>query len=391
MLIAKLIKSFYRLWVRSFIPVDKNLIVFYSRPDYSDNPRAVSDYILSHKEYEKYKVFWIFSGNVYVGEKNEKLRYISTNKRSLSSILLKIKVENTAGYLLSSHGIPIPHEDKRENQQFIMLWHGCGYKDKGGSADGMRTFDKACVPGPLFVESKSKFWNTTPEYLISEGYPRYDWMLNPSERAKDYMSHLSKGYKKVVIWMPTFRNSKIMKNYYLEESITQFPLMKDQNSWNELNACCKSEEILLVVKLHDSQKEYDIDFSLLSNIKTLNNRDFNSANIYMYEFLALTDALISDYSSVAFDYLVVDKPIAFALDDFELYKNTRGFIFEDPLKYMPGNHLYNMDDLKSFMHSIAVNQDGYKAQRNDIKTIAITQHKDYTKALLDKLGIKENC
>lgn len=65
--------------------------------------------------------------------------------------------------------------------------------------------------------------------------------------------------------------------------------------------------------------------------------------------MGYSDALITDYSSVCVDYLIVDKPIAYTLDDYEVYKQTRGFVFEDPHEYMPGHHLYRFSDLERLL------------------------------------------
>ena len=55
----------------------------------------------------------------------------------------------------------------------------------------------------------------------------------------------------------------------------------------------------------------------------------------VYTLLRNADGLITDYSSVYFDYMLLDRPIAFAIDDIKEYGDKRGFIFETPEDYMP--------------------------------------------------------
>ena len=107
----------------------------------------------------------------------------------------------------------------------------------------------------------------------------------------------------------------------------------------------------------------------------------------MYMFIALTDALISDYSSVAVDYLIVDRPIAFTLDDYEAYKKTRGFVFENPLIYMPGHHLYTFDDLEHFLLDVSMGLDPYKEQRAQVSLKAICLSDNYCQSILKRIGI----
>ena len=67
--------------------------------------------------------------------------------------------------------------------------------------------------------------------------------------------------------------------------------------------------------------------------------------LQLYELIGISDALISDYSSVAVDYLLLDRPLGYVLADYEIYREKRGFVFEDPLEYMPGEKIYNACDL----------------------------------------------
>ena len=186
--------------------------------------------------------------------------------------------------------------------------------------------------------------------------------------------------------MPTFRNSKFGMNYP-ENKISNFPLLSSQDDWDNIETFCKEKNIVLLVKLHIQQKEYKIDFSLFQNVKRISNEDFEKNEVQLYEFLALTDGLISDYSSVAVDYLLLDKPIGFALDDYEAYKECRGFVFENPLEYMPGHHMYSINDLKNFLSDIGSGQDIYKAQREKVKKVALVQKTNYSKAIVDLLDL----
>ena len=66
-----------------------------------------------------------------------------------------------------------------------------------------------------------------------------------------------------------------------------------------------------------------------------------------YELIGISDGLLSDYSSVAVDYLLLDRPLGYVLADYNIYKEKRGFVFEDPLEYMPGEKIYNVCDIRN--------------------------------------------
>lgn len=72
-------------------------------------------------------------------------------------------------------------------------------------------FEHAMVPGPVFVETKSSYWNCEKEKILALGYPRYDWMLHPSVSRGEALEKLfSHKDMKTVIWMPTFRKSEVL-------------------------------------------------------------------------------------------------------------------------------------------------------------------------------------
>lgn len=379
--------SLQDIWYNHFAKVNNKTILFVGKPDFSDNPRALCEYMVKHGYAERFIIVYAVSdmNNKNVRNADSRIKFVRLSNRFGIMPFATRRYMYTAKYTFASHGFYVPVEKFKKGQLHILLWHGCGYK--GASAiDGKRIFDKALVPGPLFIDTKCKFWNTTPEYIIAKGYPRYDWMLRPSANAIQFYRDIKQNYSKVIIWMPTYRNSVVNKRAS-ENIITSFPLLGGKTDFWDLDKFCQQKNVLILLKLHMSQKTYDISWEELSNIRQITNHDFDIANINLYEFLPLTDALISDYSSVAIDYLISNKPIAYTLDDYELYKKTRGFVFDNPLEYMPGHHLYSLSDLKCFIDDISQNKDQYKEQRAIVKKQAIAPYEHYCKDILKELNI----
>lgn len=376
----------YAWLIKRLYKVKQNRIVFQGKPDFSDNPRALSDYLLANGYDNKYEIFWLVNNRFGIPSGYDKIIFIHLRNKHKFFNWETLKIMLTAKYVFSSHGFAIPKEKGLDGQKYITLWHGCGYKDNAGEQIE-RFFDLALVPGPLFVKTKCRFWHTTENYLVAKGYPRYDWLLNPSEKALKFSERFHHKAKKVVIWMPTYRNSKVYRGY-AEDIIKQFPLMASDKDWKYLDSLCVENSILLLVKLHPSQKAYEIGFDKLNYITEITNKDFDDAGVQMYEFLALTDGLISDYSSVAIDYLLVNKPIAFALDDFEIYQKVRGFVFENPQKYMPGHHLHSFEDLCGFILDIAHSKDEYNNERKQLRGLAICKSSCYCEDIVKHLKIE---
>ena len=84
-----------------------------------------------------------------------------------------------------------------------------------------------------------------------------------------------------------------------------------------------------IVKLHPFQRKETISISDYSNIVLLNNDFIYDNGMQINEILGNAAALISDYSSAAVDYMILNRPMAFTLDDVEDYETSRGFVFEN--------------------------------------------------------------
>ena len=83
----------------------------------------------------------------------------------------------------------------------------------------------------------------------------------------------------------------------------------------------------------------------------------------LYELLGMADKLITDYSSVYIDYLILDKPIGFFIPDLKKYSNDRGFYENNLNESLPGPILEQDNDLIDF---IINNEDNYSQKRKII-------------------------
>lgn len=386
--IAKLIHKPWICLIKHISKVDENIIVFSSTPAYSDNSRALSDYLRNNVDSSKYKICWSVK-NAKAFQK----RYKDSGIIFLESDIFSVRYFYSlwyflrAKYLFGTHALAIPKSEGRREQVRVRLWHGCSYKDKSNADAHKETpFDFALVSGPIFQDIKSYYWNCDKELIHPLGFPRYDWLLNPSNRALSFYEKTKGLASKLIIWMPTFRNAKDsrLQGY---KTVSHFPLLTNEDDWYKLNEVCRSNNVKLVIKTHTFQLDYGVDYSKFTNIICLTNSSFDEADVPMYEFISLTDALVSDYSSIAIDYLVVNKPLAFALDDYNEYKDVRGFVFDNPLDYMPGHHLYDVNDLCVFIGDVSNDDDKYEVDRMRVKNLCVTQSNHYCKDIIDALGL----
>lgn len=131
---------------------------------------------------------------------------------------------------------------------------------------------------------------------------------------KELLLSFTNKYNKIISWLPTHR--KLFKE-------TLIDVISDSHlNLRKLNNFCKSNNYLFVIKAHF------LDFDEISNI--VQNLDFIFVYPHAdpYPLLKYTNILITDYSSVFFDFLLLEKPIIFMCHDLEKYAIKMGFYFD---------------------------------------------------------------
>ena len=167
----------------------------------------------------------------------------------------------------------------------------------------MMHFDHAMVPGPVFVETKSRYWNCEKEKILALGYPRYDWMLHPSVSRGEALEKLfSDKAMKTVIWMPTFRKSEVLISAENEIELPfQVPALESEAELKALDVHLRECGIFLIIKKHPLQSGWSLDEGAYTNIRYVTEEMLQKSGIQLYELVGLMDGLISDYSSIAVD------------------------------------------------------------------------------------------
>ena len=193
---------------------------------------------------------------------------------------------------------------------------------------------------------------------------------------------------KLIVWTPTFRQSSYL-GYDDSADCSILPLFQEEE-WLELNQILAENGVRLVAKLHPLQDVGSFTHYELSNLSIYSGKYFTEQGGNLYSMLAQSDALISDYSSVYLEYLVLDRPVCFTVGDITEYSGKRGFVFDDPQAFMPGDQLQCKEELYQFIRDIAQGVDQHKAERNKVNTL-VNQYQDANNCqrILDISGIRK--
>ncbi len=367
------------------------LIVFESEGDYTDNSQALYQYMLDHGYLKKYKVVWLVD-NIKNFRKKKQFENTWFCCKQLGSLHIDTSYYLArCQYYIYDHNNLLEHIKKRTGQRIICLWHGGPFKAGTRNSPDM-TVDEGYATGTLFKKGSSIFIGCTEHKIYDIGYPRNDYLFQAfnKQQVKFVTRNQLRNYDKVILWMPTFRKSmshSISENYFKNE--TGLPILAFEEDLIDFNQQLKELNVFCVFKVHHLQAELPIFKKQYTNLLILKDEMIAKANLQLYQIIPMADILITDYSSIFADFLLLDRPIIFTLDDYEEYRKSRGFIFDNPIQYFAGEHVYNQGELYDAVNRLLNEHDNFLLERRKI----LPQMHTYTdgnasKRILDHLKIR---
>lgn len=366
----RLVKAFSGNVLNGRRGVEENRVLFIVTRSHFDNCLALLDHLM-RTEGGKLKYGLMADGADYAAYRQRfagsGVRVVSMKKNPVEAARLLA----TSRYVFCMHhGRPFEDVRRREGQALVNLWHGSGYKAAPApeyGKDYAADFDALLVPGPLFVETKARYFHCGPERIWPLGYPRYDQMLRPAPGRVEAVrgAWLREAGQKLLLWMPTYRQARAGVSFGEQNLRADFdlPLLSGAGELNELDRRCGERGVFLLIKRHPHQYAYSCEGCAYEHVAFADNAELGRRGMTLAELMTASDGLISDYSSASVDYLLLGRPIAYSLDDLAQYGANRGFVFDDPTAYMPGHHLYGFSDLTGFLDDIASGTDRFAAER----------------------------
>lgn len=342
------------------VKVDDKTIIFgcFNARSYCDSPKAIYKYMLSDDKFKDYNFIWTFKDpdkHQYLND-NPNTTVIKSKGKSYAKAMAKSK------YWIFNYKIP-DHIFPKKNQIFIQCWHGTPLKRLGcdlqhfdnalNTLEGMKKrykretkkFSYFLSPSEFATEKFISIWNMKEvgkeKCVIELGYPRNDFLYNYNgediKRIKENLG-ISNIDKKILLYAPTYR---------------------DNQHTTGVGYTYKTE-----VDFDRLQKELGQDYIILFRAHWLvaNNFDFEKYQDFIYnvsdyddinELYIIADMLITDYSSVFFDYANLKRPILFYMYDLEAYRDDiRGFYLD--INDLPGPILRTEDELITSVKEISV-------------------------------------
>ena len=374
-----IMKRIYR--IMKLLPLNEKQIVFESSvaEQYADAPRSIFQKLVI--KYPNKKYIWISNKKIYNLPYNCKVverfswdyyYYLATSK-----------------YWVNNQNFPF-YITKRKPTIYLQTWHGTPLKKMLFDLDNVYGRDEGYIKR---VEQAKNQWT----YLLSQstyasekfrsafdydgnilelGYPRNDLLIN--EVDNDSLKNKIKtkisvpSYKKIVLYAPTFRdNSEKIGNKFTMDLAIDFDRFMNQ----------VPDDYILLLRLHVLvKKNITIDEKYKDRILDVSNYTD------IQELFLISDILITDYSSVFFDFINLQRPILFYAYDLDSYKDDiRGF-YMNYEEEVPGPIIQTEDALYHAIRNIEkIKKDYHQKMKNFLHIYAPKDNGKATQRVIDKV------
>jgi CDP-glycerol glycerophosphotransferase (TagB/SpsB family) len=270
-------------------------------------------------------------------------------------------------FIIDDYYFPVYTIHPRKNTDIVQLWHAAGAfkkfgystinKSFGPSEDYLKVvkvhsnYSKVIVSGSKVIPFYAEAFNMMEDQIYPLGVPRTDYFYNKTE-----MEHLEKRFYKTypelkgkerVLYAPTFRG----KSH--DQGVFQCPF--DLELLHErLGDSC-----VLLIHLHPYMRNGMDLPSSLDGFVYLMEEEYT-----IQELLTLSDRLITDYSSIVFDFSLLNRSMAFFANDLDAYELERGFYY-DFRSFIPGPLFTETEELAKWLEKSDYNASLVEKFKND--------------------------
>jgi len=340
-------RRFFFLLHSLWQPVDEKTVVFcaYDGRSFACSPKAIYQYCLTRPEFQSYTFIWAFRRPrryAYLTEENPNTVVVKYGSKSFNRSMARAK------YWVFNYRMP-DHIFPRKDQVYLQCWHGTPLKRLG--------IDLSLTDNPLnttqeihkkyYLDAQKITYFISPSRYASEkfrsawrfpedsdvmlelGYPRNDFLYQFTakdvRRIKTELS-LERETRKILLYAPTWRDNQHSSGV----GYTYTP----EVDFDSLQAQLAETHVILFRAHYLVANKFDFERyeGFIYNVSRWD--DVN-------ELYVISDMLITDYSSVFFDYANLKRPILFYMYDLELYRDTlRGFYMDQ--NDLPG-HIYTQE------------------------------------------------
>lgn len=298
----------------AFVRTDKNLVLFvsYGGKKYDDSPRVVYEYLLKNPVSPEHKYVWAF-----------------TEPEHYPGVCHKVKIDTLeyyvtalkAGYWITNSSASRGLNFKKLATKNILFEHGMVAMKKVGADMEVKTgihnkhfvehFDAIFIEGKNEADILTHAMGQARRVFVPTGLPRNDNLLNvEADKVRETKEKFNIPLdKKVILYAPTFRDQN------LDSDRTNYLVIPFD--FTTLEEKLGQEYVVLITAHYEVAKYLD---QIPKNNFVYNAFGYPEVN----DLLIIADILVSDYSSIVFDYSILGRPILCFGYDYDEFLNQRG-------------------------------------------------------------------
>ena len=271
-----------------YIRPKKNHITFISltQSELSSDFKLIDKQLRHENKYDIHYILLMFEKNLW-----------GDFKYFLNCLKQLVEIKKSSLVILNDNNYVISHM-KPKNVKVLQIWHACGAVKKFGNQIKrqypVQNYDYVLCNAEYWKDPYSQAFNVEKDQVLVTGMPRIDTLLNLNGKDEFYLKYPELKDKKLCLYAPTFRGN-IIDGFKIQSF--DFTKIKDY---------------IVLYKFHP----------LLGDIQCKGGINMNKEDLYT--LMQVSDCLISDYSSVIFDYSLLNKPMISYIPDIDEYKQDIG-------------------------------------------------------------------
>lgn len=363
--------SFVLRLIRIFVKSDEYLIVFnsFGGRRFDDSPKNIYDALLVDKRFDSYRLIWAFiSPDEFSIPRGIKVK-IDTLKYFVYLLKARVWITNSS----VERGLSF----RGKKTLYLNTWHGTAIKrmgtdissdSKSFKSKAKESIDIMLAQGQYDVELFSRVFNIPKNKFRITGLPRNDELIAKNNPC--YIDSLRQTLKipegkKVILYAPTFREYTKDRGHNVIQSI---PL-----SLNRLKRELGGDFVFLLRAHYEVFKVMDVhEDSFIRNV---------SSYPHLNDLMLITDILISDYSSLLFDYSILERPMLCFAYDYQEYHEKRGLYFD--VREALHSYIDDEESLISEIKKTSTETDIYIQRTNEFRNSFVTEYGNASHKCLD--------
>ena len=359
-----------------FLPFTRGRIIINSH--FNTHFDFNSKYLFLYMIKEGYDVYFVINDDDYREQliKEYGSHFIETKSFKGKIFALRAKI-----WFVSAFEMPVGGIGLKCNHRIIHLTHGSLIKNVGTMEKDVSIIKKIyyalCVKTNLtysiatsdfFIPSTAAYTGLPENRILVSGFPRNDALFDIKTNKPSILKEC--GFS--VLYAPTWRKTEQTKLFPFEGI-----------DFVAFNSFLEKENITIFIRLHPND-EKNINLEIIQpRIKLFLSTEYEE----IMDYLSFFDSLITDYSSIAYDFLLLNRPMTFLPYDYEEYEKNVGFAV-DYNKITPGLKPKSLEEFKNALLDMKLN-DSFRESREEVCKLCNKFTADSSKRLLEILKSKK--